>query len=79
MENPSDPEVIIRFPMVKVSKTVIGCACAFFFLVLCVSVFVFLSCEITSKTKMIVITEAWVLCEIDLTMFYKYLSCFWSD
>ena len=26
----------------------------------CVCVSVFLSCEITSKTKMIVVTEAWV-------------------
>ena len=32
---------------------------------------VFLSCEITSKTKMIVVTEAWVLCEIDLTVFLQ--------
>ena len=35
---------------------------------MCVYVFVFLKCEITSKAKMIVVTEAWVICEIDLTM-----------
>ena len=35
----------------------------------CVCVNVFLSCEITSKTKMIMVTEAWVRSETDLTMF----------
>ena len=42
----------------------------------CVCVYIFLSCEITSKTKMIAVTEAWVHCEIDLTVFNKYLSLF---
>ena len=41
-------------------------------------VLVFLICEITSKTNMIVDTEAWVLCEVNHTMFYKYPSyLFW--
>ena len=31
-------------------------------------VLVILSCENTSNTKIIVVTEAWVLCEIDLTV-----------
>ena len=31
-------------------------------------VYVFLSCEITSKTKVIVVTEAQVRCEIDLLL-----------
>ena len=35
----------------------------------CMSVYVFLSCDITSKSKMIVVFEAWVRCETDLTMF----------
>ena len=38
---------------------------------MCMGALVFLSCEITSKTKMIVITEVWVLCEIDITMFLQ--------
>ena len=42
-------------------------------------VLVFLSCGITSKTKMTVVTEAWLRCEIDITMLYTYLSCFQSD
>ena len=36
-----------------------------------VCVYIFLSCEITSETKMIVVTEAWVRCEIDLLMFLQ--------
>ena len=42
----------------------------------CVCVLVFLSCEITSITKLIVVTEAWLLCEIDLTMFLHISSLF---
>ena len=36
-------------------------------------------CTITYKTNMIVVTEAWVRFEIDLTMICKYPSCFQSD
>ena len=41
------------------------CVCLY-----CVSVYVFLVCEITpkTKTKMIVVTEAWVRYEIELTI-----------
>ena len=37
----------------------------------CVCVYIFLSCDITSNTKMIVVTEAWVLIEIDLAKFLQ--------
>ena len=37
----------------------------------CHCVYVLVSCEITSETKMTAATEAWVRCEIDLTMFNK--------
>ena len=40
---------------------------------------VFLSCEITSETKMIVVTEAWVRCEIYLTMFLRIPSKCWDQ
>ena len=43
----------------------------------CVCVNVFLIGEITSKTKMIVVTEAWMRCEIDLKILYKHF-CFFS-
>ena len=62
--------------------------CLYVFMHVCmyvyVCVLVFLSCENTSNTIiiMIVVTEAWVRCEIDLTMFFqiafKYLS-FYTD
>ena len=42
-------------------------------------VLVFLSCEITSNTKMIMVKEAKVRCEIDLSMFLQISFLFWSD
>ena len=45
---------------------------------MCVYMYVFLSCEITSKTEMIVFTEAWVYCEIDLTMFIQMSFLFFG-
>ena len=38
----------------------------------CVCVYIFLSCDITYRTQIIVVTEeAWVRCEIDLTLFLQ--------
>ena len=49
------------------------CMCVCVCLPVCLSdcVLVFLICEITSKTEMIVVTESWVHCEIDLTVFLQ--------
>ena len=47
------------------------CVCVCVCVCACVCVYIFLSCEITCKTKIRVVTEAWVRCMIDLTMFLQ--------
>ena len=72
----SEAEPHAMYPICKQTLTL--CVLQYIYIYVCVCVI--LSCAITSKTKMIVVTGAKVLREIDLTMFfYKCLPCYWSD